>query len=410
MSENDSTIQNRPEPNLLSGISVIELGDEISAAYCTKIMAYLGADVLKIEKPLVGDSARSVGSFPGNVPNIEKSALFLYLNTGKKSITLNLESSSGQKIFKSLIESVDLVVENLPPGKLESLNLGYNHLSSINPDIVLTSVSDFGQTGPYKNYKATPLQHYAFGGLMYITGLPDREPLQMKPRLPEYGVAQNAFVASLSALWYRDSTGIGQHVDISTAEYSASILENGLSMYSYTGNKLGRSGNKGYGRAAWGIYPCKDGFVGVIAGPEHRWSAMAELMDEPRLADRKFTERSGRRIYAEEIENLMEPWLMSHNKQEIFEQAQKLGLAFAFVATPEDILNWEHLDDRGYLPEISHPDAGSYKYAGAAFQAEGIDPYWQRAPILGEHNDEVLLPIIENLEMDIQDLKLEETI
>lgn len=410
MSENESTIQNSSEPNLLSGISVVELGNEISAAYCTKMMAYLGADVLKIERPTVGDSARSVGPFPDNVPHLEKSALFLYLNTGKKSITLNLESSSGQKIFKSLIGRADLIVENLPPGKLDSLNLDYSHLSSINPGVVLTSVSDFGQTGPYRNYKATPLQHYAFGGLMYITGLPNREPLQMKPRLPEYGVAQNAFVASLSALWYRDSTGIGQHVDISTAEYSASILENGLSMYSYTGNKLGRSGNKGYGRAAWGIYPCKDGFVGVIAGPEHRWSAMAELMEEPRLADKKYAERSGRRIYGEEIETLMEPWLLSHNKQEIFEKAQKLGLAFAFVATPEDILNWEHLEDRGYLPKINHPDAGSYKYAGAAFQTEGIKADWQRAPRLGEHNDEVLLPVIENLRMNLHDLMLEGTI
>ena len=302
MSQNESTTQNSSEENLLTGISVIELGDEISAAYCTKMMAYLGADVLKIEKPSIGDSARSVGPFPDDVSDIEKSALFLYLNTGKKSITLNLESSSGRKIFESLVGEADLVVENLPPGKMESLGIDYKRLSSIKPSIVVTSVSDFGQTGPYKNYKATPLQHYAFGGLMYITGLPEREPLQMKPRLPEYGVAQNAFVASLTALWYKDSTGIGQHVDISTAEYSASILENGLSMYSYTGNKLGRSGNKGYGRAAWGIYPCKDGFVVVIAGPEHRWSAMAELMEEPKLAEEKYTERSGRQIYAEEIE------------------------------------------------------------------------------------------------------------
>ena len=245
MSQNESTTQNSSVENLLTGISVIELGDEISAAYCTKMMAYLGADVLKIEKPSIGDSARSVGPFPDDVSDIEKSALFLYLNTGKKSITLNLESSSGRKIFESLVGEADLVVENLPPGKMESLGIDYKRLSSINPSIVVTSGSDFGQTGPYKNYKATPLQHYAFGGLMYIPGLPEREPLQMKPRLPEYGVAQNAFVASLTALWYKDSTGIGQHVDISTAEYSASILENGLSMYSYTGNKLGRSGNKG---------------------------------------------------------------------------------------------------------------------------------------------------------------------
>ena len=133
MSQNESTTHNSSVENLLTGISVIELGDEISAAYCTKMMAYLGAEVLKIEKPSIGDSARSVGPFPDDVADIEKSALFLYLNTGKKSITLNLESSSGRKKFESLVDQADLVVENLPPGKMESLGIDYKRLSSINP-------------------------------------------------------------------------------------------------------------------------------------------------------------------------------------------------------------------------------------------------------------------------------------
>ncbi len=224
---------------------------------------------------------------------------------------------------------------------------------------------------------------------MYITGRPGKEPLQMGPKLPEYGTGQNAFVATLSAMWHREMTGEGQHIDISIAEYSASILENTLSMYSYTRHKVNRTGNRGYGRAAWGIYPCKDGYVGVIAGPEHRWPAMAELMGEPSLGNPEFSDRRVRQDRADELEALMERWLLSNNKRDIFEQAQNLGLAFAYVASPKDIYSWEHLWERDYFVPLDHPLAGEFNYPGPSFQPDGVPFNWERAPLLGEHNKEI---------------------
>ena len=374
---------------LLSAFKVLDLTHYVAGPYATRLMATQGADVIKVEKPGSGDPARHIGPFVEDIPHPEKSALFLYLNTSKKSITLNLKTQEGRSILHRLVAEADVLVENFEPRVMFSLGLGYETLSDINPGLVMTSISNFGQTGPYRDYAAREINLYAIGGLMYITGEVDREPLQMAARLCQYGAGQNAFVASLSALWYRDGTGEGQHVDVAISEHAATILENALSMYSYTGSSVRRTGNRGYGRAAWGPYPCKDGYVGVIAGPDHLWPAMAELMETPELADERFSDRSGRALHADELDTLMLPWLAQHEKREIFEDAQRLGLAFAYVAAPDDILQWEHLQQRGYFTTVQHPQAGALQYPSGPFQAEGMKWELEPAPLLGQHNREI---------------------
>ena len=353
-------------------------------------MAAQGADVVKVERPGVGDPARRIGPFPEDVPHPEKSALFLYLNTGKKSVTLNLEAQAGKRILRRLVAEADALVENFAPRVMPALDLSYDSLSALNPGLVMTSISNFGQTGPSRDYRAREINLYAAGGLMYITGEPDREPLQMGARLAQYGAGQNAFVATLCALWHRENTGEGQHIDVAISESLATILENALSMYSYTGSSFPRTGNRGYGRAAWGPYPCEDGYVGVIAGPDDRWPAMAELMGVAELDDPKFGDRAGRATHAEELDSLMTPWLAGHSRREIFENAQQRGLAFAYVAAPEDILEWQHLQERGFFEDVEHPEAGSYAYPGGPFKIEGMPWDLEPAPLLGQHNREVL--------------------
>jgi CoA:oxalate CoA-transferase len=377
------------QQGLLSGLKVLDLTHYVAGPYATRLMATQGAEVVKIERSGLGDPSRHIGPFPDDLPHPEKSALFLYLNTSKKSVTLNLKTEAGKTIFKQLVAWADVVVENFRPSVMPRLGLDYKALSAINPGLIMTSVSNFGQTGPYRDYTAREINLYALGGLMYITGDPDREPLHMAVRLAQYGAGQNAFVGTLSALWFRENTDEGQHVDVAISEYLATILENALSQYSYTGSNFRRTGNRGYGRAAWGPYPCKDGYVGVIAGPDHRWPAMAELMGIAELAAPRFADRAGRAANADELDALMMPWLMEHGKREIFERAQQLELAFAYVATPEDILQWEHLRERDYFAQVEHPEAGALDYPTGPFKAEGKPWKLEPAPLLGQHNREI---------------------
>ena len=384
---------------MLSGLNVLDLTHYVAGPYATRLMAAQFADVIKVERPGIGDGSRRVGAFPDDVPHREKSALFLYLNTGKRSVTLNLKNGAAAPIMRRLLEWADVLVENFSPGVMERLGLDYERVVAVNPALVMTSISNFGQTGPYRNYGAREINLYALGGLMHITGDPEREPLQMAARLAQYGAGQNAFAGTLGALLHRDMSGEGQHVDVAISEYLATILENALSQYSYTGSNFRRTGNRGYGRAAWGPYPCRDGYVGVIAGPDHKWPAMAELMGIPELADERFADRAGRAANADELDALMLPWLMAHDKHEIFERAQKMGLAFAYVAAPEDILSWEHLRGRGFFAEVEHPVAGGLEHPTMPWKTrsdtdggdgiDGNDWNMSAAPMLGEHNGEV---------------------
>ncbi|MCI0780810.1 MAG: CoA transferase [Chloroflexi bacterium] len=402
-------------PGLLEGVKVVDLTHYLSGPYCTKLLATMGADVIKVERPGGGDPIRQFGPFakpngseiPPHQPlqrggpagltssqaEQETGAWFLYLNTSKKSLVLNLKSQQGLGILKQLLGSADIVVESFAPGTMEKLGLGYETLRDLNPSLVMTSISNYGQTGPYRDWKATEINLYASGGLMNITGEPDMEPLKEGAPLAQLGAGQNAFVATMTALMYAEDTGEGQHIDVSIAEYATNILENALMQYSYSGEEFTRVGNRGYGRAAWGIYPCRDGYVGIIAGPDQRWPEIANIMEREELADPRFESRYGRMVHADEVDALMLPWLLEHDKVDIFKAGQEHGLGLAFVATMQDILEMEQLTARDYFVELDHPVAGKLKYPGPPVNPEPQVGAWvyQPAPLLGQHTREILM-------------------
>ena len=394
-------------PGLLYGVRVLDLTQYISGPYCTKLMATLGADVIKIERPGTGDPARRMGpgvnsltssplpegqGWPLARVRAESSPWFLYLNTSKKSLTLDLKTASGMNVLKQLAQSADILVENFAPGTLDKLGIGFALLQQLNPGLVVTSISNYGQTGPHRDWKAAEINLYAAGGLMNITGEPDREPLKEGAPLAQLGAGQNAFVATMAALMYSEETGEGQHIDVSIAEYATNILENALMQYIYSGQEFTRVGNRGYGRAARGIYPCRDGYVGIIAGPDHRWPEMASVMEREELADPRFSSRYGRLMHADEVDALMLPWLLDHDKVEIFNAGQNHGFGFAYVATMADILQMEQLVDRAYFVELDHPVVGHLRYPGPPLRPQSEESAWvyRRAPLLGEHNQEIL--------------------
>ena len=378
----------------------MDLTHYISGPYCTRLMAGLGADVLKMERPPAGDPMRGLGPFASRYDvyrdhsgePVEDGAWHLYLNAGKRSVALDLKSPQGRQLALELAARADILVENFAPGTLDRLGLGYEALRQANPALVVTSISNFGQSGPYRDWRAAEANLYAMGGLMNITGEPDEEPLKEGAPLAQLGAGQNAFAATMAALMYAEETGEGQQIDVSIAEYATNILENALMQYSYSGQEYTRVGNRGYGRAAWGIYPCQDGHVGIIAGPDHRWPEVARIMEREELADPRFASRRGRQENADEVDALMLPWLIEHDKVDIFKAGQESGLGFSFVATMQDILEMEQLVARDYFVSLDHPVAGELNYPGAPIACEpGADAWvFRRAPLYGEHTGAAL--------------------
>lgn len=374
----------------LSGVKVVDLTHRVAGPYCTKLLAALGAEVIKVERPDGGDPARSLGPFCQNEPGPDRSALFLYLNTSKKSITLNLKTATGKGILKKLVEQADIVVESFSPRVMPGLGLDYGELEKVNPKLVMTSISNFGQSGPYRDSPARELEQQAISGLMYITGEPEREPLKMAGYLSQYIAGQNAFTATVGGLYLAGEIGVGEHLDVSIVEANMSIYAYRAAMpYLYRGSVMKRLGNRHANHPA-GPYPCKDGFAGVIASPEHRWPAMAGLFDEPRLSDPKYGNRRSRGQHADEIDALIMPWLKERGKKEVYHAGQAAGLAFGYVANSEDLLTSHQLWARDYFVDIDHPVVGTFTYPGPPFKVGDVSCDAAPAPLLGQHNEEVL--------------------
>jgi len=378
----------------LSDVKVLDLTWHISGPYCTKLLADYGADVIKVERPGTGDPARSMGPFFKDDPHPEKSGLFLHLNTNKRSITLNLKSQSGKRIFKELLEDVDILVENFSPRVMPSLGLGYEELRKINPRLVMTSISTFGQTGPYRDYKATEIVGQAMGGLRYITGQPDREPIKVGGSQAQFTTGPGAFVATLCALYGQRQTGLGQHVDVAIMESIMSSIEAADIYYS----AYGAIQRRGWYRYAYGyiidLYMAKDGYfllAGGVAGAG--MNNIPLLVDRPELLDHPFFDRADprARIAAsnEEFDALVTPYFKEHTKMEIVEKAQELRMPTGPCQTTQELVNCPQLKARGYFGAIDHPVAGKLTYPGMPFIMSETPHRWGRAPLLGEHNEEV---------------------
>ncbi len=371
----------------LSGLFVLDLSENISGPFCTKLLADYGAEVIKIEKPGEGDPARKIGPFPGDEPHPEKSGTFLFLNANKKGVTLNLGGKGGIAIFQKLVEKADIVVENFRPGVMAGSGLDYQALAKINPSLIMTSISYFGQWGPYRDYHGSDIIAQAMGGLMQLTGEPEREPLKLPGSQAEFQAGLNAAVATLCALYFRDQTGEGQHIDVSVQEAVASILESAVATYSYSGFIRGRLGSRHPLQCPSRVMRCKDGWIHVQAGAN--WDHFAAFLQTPQLMEPKLASIF-RYHHADEVEGVLQPWLMKHGAEEIFASGQEWRIPFAMVLGIEELGEDPQYKARGFFLEIDHPVAGRFAYPGAPFRMSQTP--WQiarPAPLLGEHNEEI---------------------
>ena len=374
----------------LAGVKIIDLTHHIAGPYATKLLADFGADVLKIERP-GGDPARRLPPFYHDEPDAEKSLPFLYLNTNKRSVILNLKSETGRAILWDLLTDADALVENFAPGVMASLGLDEDTLRAHNPRLVAASVSNFGQTGPWRDYRATDMVEYALGGLMYIFGAYDREPLKHALHQAQFKAGTNLASATLMALYHQRLTGEGQRVDVSIQESIASALRDVTNNYTYTGAVRRRQPN--HTGDLTRLRAVSDGYVlpnpGI--GASLNWQILVDFLEAPELDDPRFDNASVRLENAEALGNILDEIFATKRKQEIFYAAHEKRFIYGIIDSPEETVDNPQIQARGYYVPVEHPHLGEITFPGAPFLMS--DSPWEvqsAAPRLGEHNAAVL--------------------
>ena len=393
---------------VLEGTKVLEYSSFVSGPFCSKLLADLGADVIKIEEPGKGDEARSRGPFKDDIPNMEKSGLFLYLNTNKKGITLNPDSVTGKKIFLELVKWADILIEDKPPKMMSELELSYDTIKEVNPRLVMTSITPFGQYGPYRDYKAYLLNSIqgAGGGYLCPGASPnaDREPTKGGGLFDDYSCGLNAAVGTLAAYYHSVISGKGQHVDISKQEALMTYDRVEIDLYPNTGKIANRLAG---GSTASKLHKTTDGYVLPMTVLEHQWTALTGFMGNPDWTkDEMFSTKENRDKYAKELEQKMTEWLKDCKKDEVYHGGQAKGAPVAMVTTSEDVMKSEQSKARGLFVEVHHPEAGSFEYPSAPYIfSESSITFEQPAPLLGQHNEYVYLNILNYTREDLVRLR-----
>ncbi len=378
----------------LEGIRVIELGDGVSAAYCARLFADFGADVIKVEEPR-GDVARAWGPFPKDQPDREKSGLFAFLNTNKRGVVLELASAEGRAALERLVASADVLVENLPTPRARELGIDWPSLSRVNPDLVLISITPFGRSGPYAEWKGHDLNayHLTAAGHRYC-GLPGQPPLEHGTFAAEFFGAAAAAAWGLAATLRRDRVGGGQQLDVSCAEAIAAVFVGGqnIGAYAQDGKWERRTGVGMPLGAPATIMPCKDGHVWMLALEPGQWNGLRRVMGDPDWAQAEmFQDMFARAQNSDVIYPLLEEWTLQHGKWEIMERCQAEGAPITAVFSVKEAVEQPHLRARGYLVEVEHPRLGRLRHLGAPFRLPASPGGPSRpAPLLGQHSDEVL--------------------
>jgi crotonobetainyl-CoA:carnitine CoA-transferase CaiB-like acyl-CoA transferase len=393
--------------SLLSPYRVLDLTDD-KGFICGKILADMGADVIKIERP-GGDPARNIGPFYHDIPDPEKSLNWFCYNLNKRGITLNVESADGKALFTRLVKGADLVIESFPVGYMEKTGLGYAELKKINPGIILTSISPFGQTGPYSRYKGSDLTCMGMAVVMYLSGDPDRPPVRISSPQAFLCAGADASAASLIALHSRHKTGRGQWVDVSAQESVICSSMNAVPLWQVEQRLEKRVGPLRGGLTAAPnrqVWPCKDGYVsfglwstfykaGVISNTGIvEWMA-SESMSTDYLNNVEWKNWQLPEQTKETWELLEGPiykFFMTKTKAELHAGALKRRLLLVPVTTQSDLVNDEQLKHREFWVEVEHPEiGGKLLYPGAFARVLGADPIAlkRRAPMIGEHNVEI---------------------
>jgi crotonobetainyl-CoA:carnitine CoA-transferase CaiB-like acyl-CoA transferase len=377
----------------LEGLTVLDFTSHIAGPYSTKVLADLGARVIKVERP-GGDPSRALGPWLGDEPGLERSGTYQFLNTNKESVVIDLKREAGRELALRLAARADLVVESYPPAVAARLGLTYAELVRHTPAPVL-SITNFGQGGPYRDYRLSETVLYAMGGEMWAHGLAAREPLKLGGTAALLQCGAMAGIAALGAVHAYELHGVGQHVDVSLFEVQINSIDrrsSAILSYRFCGRINPRPEAPGGGLAG-GVYPVADGYVEVTASFGNYWQRFAEMIDDERFADPKWSDPMFAISPAakEEADGIVYPWMLAHTREEVWAAARKSHALVAPLFTGEDIANDPVFRERGFWSEAEHALLGRFPMLGRPYMLEKTPWRLRRqAPTLGEHTDATL--------------------
>ncbi len=402
-------------PRALDGVRVLDLSHRIAGAYCAKLLAGYGAEVIQIETPGSGSPLRHQTPFCGNHRGLERSIAHLWFDTGKKSVTLDLTNPDSRDQLAALVARTDVVVETFAPGHLASFDLGFEHLRQWNPGLVLASITDFGQNGPYRHYQAEEIVTYALSGQMFGTGDPTHPPLAPGPPISQMTAGLHAYAAILMALKMREEgSPEARQIDVSVHEAGLENMEMKAMPFFRAGLSPSRAELARPPVVPWGVYPCKDGHAAILGAPFRRWRYFARLFPEGALLEKIYeaglkkmenarsrnSSRAGtlgsalseklKSAFLHRIHRLTRRWAATRTREEIVREGIGRGLAFAALPSLKEVLDSPQHRSRHFFEKIEHPETGPRSYCGAPFSLQRTPWQTTRAPLLGEHTDAVL--------------------
>jgi len=377
--------------SLLEGIRVLDFTGSVSGPACSMFLADAGAEVIKIERPVRGDDSRLFPPFQGGL-----SGSFITLQRGKKGIALNMKTEEGIEVFKELLKVSDVVVENMTPGTLARLGLDYENMKKLKDDIILCSISGYGQTGPLSSLPGYDSVIQAMSGLMSVTGFPDGPPTRVGSLITDITSGVFGALGICMALYYREKTGKGNHVDVSMLDVSITLLDANMLTYTIEHLEPTRNGNRLKYITPFDTFHCSDGDVLIICGNETNFGALAEVIEMPELKDDpRFKDNPSRTQYEPKLKAIIEEWTSRRTRQEVLGAMLPMGVPVAPVNKVSEALEMEQTKERGMLQEIDQPGAGKMTICGPTLKVPEAPLRIQGpAPLLGQHTKEVLSTIL----------------
>jgi len=374
----------------LEGVRVIDMTHNQAGPACTQIMAFLGADVIKLENPKGGDIARVVQRDQDS-----DSLFFLVLNANKRSLTLNLKADEGKALFKKLIAESDVLVENFSPGALDRMGLGYDVLKEINPRLIYSTVKGFGTYGPYSDFKSFEPIAQAMGGAMSVTGFPENPPTYVWPAIGDSGTGMHLAIGILAALQQRHATGKGQHVEVSMQDSVVNIMRVALRDHQRFNTPKLRNGNQLGDNVPGSTYACSPGgpndYVYIFA-QQQMWAAFSGAIGRSDLTDDpKFSTHAARWENREELNGIIEAWTKQHTKHDVMRILGEAGVPSGACQDTGEVLEDPHLKAREMIVDIDYPPRdGIYKTVGCPIKLSDSPAEVQTPPQLGEHTADLL--------------------